>query len=140
MFIGIKTEPSEHFERFIKEFTRPNKLSSLLLRSFISRKAYRVDDVVVLQQDSLFDITARYGILTGLASALVGVLGSWAWMVSFGLTLSVICATLISPLIWFLSFKLRLLIIGHRSKIELISKDLILEKVMMHREEYLVTE
>lgn len=136
MFIILKSKGSKAMDEFVEEFVRPKVLNKAMIQSmiFVEKKVDRIDDLIILRQKALFDYPAKQTFIIAFATALFGVFMNWSWLVNASLSLLVMSGALISPLIWFITIRIRLFIIGHRGKVELMSKNYLLEKLFYERD------
>lgn len=136
MIFGIKTERSVVVDDFVEKFRNPPSISMKLLHNsiYVENRVDWIDEILVFRQKSIGDGFAKIGILSSLAMILLSLFLQSSILMNVGLVLCILCMASISPLVRFFAIALKLVIMGHRKKIILVSNSFLLEKLLFKLE------
>jgi hypothetical protein len=101
---------------------------------YIENKVEWIDDLLVFRQKSIVDGFAKFGILSGLGLMLLSLFLKSSIVLEIGFIGTLISMACISPLVRFLAISLKLFIMGHRNKMELVNNNLLIEKLFFKLE------
>lgn len=136
MILSFKTESTEVLERFLKNFLSPDNIFMQLIHNvmFTEKKLTRMDDVFIIQQESLFGVFGKFSMLPSVTLILVGLMFNYFWMLNIGAILLIMSIILLSKHFLLLTIIIKLKMSGHKPKIEMVSDGFLLSKLLMEYE------
>lgn len=123
MLIAYRTQSSETLNRFLADFKDPSSVWTQFYHSYAytTKEITRVDDIVIMQMESLIDIIARNTLIISVCGVfLTYILGYMIWL-SIMATTMMTAIFIVSKTVRQLLITIKLKIHGHKEKIDFIS-------------------
>lgn len=135
MIIALKTERTKVLDDWVDDFNNPKDINIALVRSsvFVENSAEFIDGMVIIKHKPIFEIFAKYGIVSSVGLILLYFFYPTIFLMNLGIVGFFVCMSLLSPQVKFLIYRLRLYILGHRVKVELVNNNFLLEYLLMER-------
>jgi hypothetical protein len=135
MILSFQTKSTPVLEKFLKSFENPTNIFIELIHNitFMEKKVTRIDNIVIIEQESFIRLFAKYAMLPSVGLIIIGMLISQFWMMNMGAVLLLLSIILLSKHFLLLTMIIKLKFSGHKEKIEMISDGFLISKLLMER-------
>ena len=136
MIVSFESKTSDVLERYLKEFEHPKNMFMEMIHNitFTEKTITRIDDIVIIEQESILSLFGKYAALPAVTLILLGMIMNYYWMMSIGGVTLILALTLLSKHFLLLMIMIKLKISGHKEKIDMVSDGFLLSKLLMeHR-------
>lgn len=133
MIVSFRSKSSETLERFLKNYLNPDGIFMQFLHNvmFTEKKLTRINDIVVIEQESLFNVFAKYAMLPSVTLFILGLIFNYYWMLNIGAITLMLSIIMLSKHFFLLTIFIKLKISGHKEKIEYVSDTFMLSLFLM---------
>jgi hypothetical protein len=137
MLLAFQTKTSEVLEKFLKDFEEPSNPFMQVIHSvmFTNKKITRIDDIVIIEQQSLFGLIGKYAMLPSAVLFFLGYVTGYNWMLGTGAVLLLLSIMMLSRYYLLLNIFIKLKISGHKNSIEYVGDGFLLNKLLLERQD-----
>lgn len=143
MIIAFETDDSKTLSNFLHIFEHPEdsgtEIKSLwnsFILSYFNRKVYRIDKVVIIEMEGIFEMASRLAVLLTSMGLLCSLIFRWNILMGIMIPLIILFVCLLSPDVRTLLYIFRIKVLGHKPKIKFISNKYIIEKLLFERDKF----
>ena len=136
MLIAFETKTTPTLEKFLKDFEEPNNPFMQVIHSvmFTSKKVTRIEDITIIEQQSLFGLIGKYAMLPSAVLFFLGYVTGYNWMLGTGAVLLILSIIMLSRYFLLLNIFIKLKISGHKEKIDMVSDGYLISKLLLERQ------
>lgn len=133
MIVSFKTKNSTVLEKFLKNFQHPTNIFMEMVHNvtFTEKKITRIDDIIVIEEESLLNTFGKYAMLPSVTMIILGMIFSYYWILSTGAILLMLSIIVLSRHFLLLTIMIKLKVSGHKEEIEMISDGFLISKLLM---------
>jgi hypothetical protein len=136
MILSFKTKSSDVLEKFLQSFEHPSNIFIELIHNitFMEKKVTRIDDIVIIEQESFIRLFAKYAMIPSVSLILIGMITQFFWMMNVGAVTLMLSIILLSKHFLLLTMIIKLKFSGHKPPIDMISDGFLLSKLLLERQ------
>ena len=136
MIIAFETKSTPILEGYLKNFSEPSNPFMMLIHNlaFTEKKITRIEDIVVIEQQSFIHIIAKYAMLTSASMFIIGMILGQQILMSVGALIIVLSMFLVSRVALKLLIISKIKLLGHKEPIKSVEDGLLISKLLYERE------
>jgi len=135
MILTFQTKSSPILEKFLQSFEHPSNVFIELIHNvtFIEKKITRIEDIIIIEQESFIRLFAKYAMIPSIGLILTGMLLTYFWMMNLGAVMLMLSIILLSKHFLLLTMIIKLKFSGHKPPIEMVSEGFLISKLLLER-------
>lgn len=139
MIISLQTKSTEKLENYLKNYQNPKNIFIQMIHniSFTNKSITRIDDIIVIEQESFMSMFARYAMLPSVTMIILGMIFNYYWLLNIGSLGLILSMTLLSKYVLAIMIMIKLRLIGHKENVKYITDGFLLNRLLL---EYRVHE
>lgn len=132
MIISLETKSSDKLENYLSNYLNPKNVFIQMIHniSFTSKSITRINDIIVIEQESFMSVFAKYAMLPSVTMIILGMLFSYYFLLSVGSLGLILSMTLLSKYFLALMIILKLKLSGHKESVKYVTDGFLLNKLL----------